>query len=598
MKTVRAADLFCGAGGTSTGLYKAADLLGKKVELLAVNHWPVAIATHSSNHKLASHLCHGLDGVDPRKIIKGGRLDLLVASPECTHHSNARGGRPMNDQSRASAWHVIRWLEALDVRGLIVENVREFQNWGPLGRDGRPIKSRKGELFQAWLGAIRALGYNVDHKVLNAADYGDPTTRQRLFVLAKKGRKTIVWPEPTHARDSGQDLFGARKPWRAAREIIDWSDSGTSIFNRKKSLSPNTIRRIQAGLRKFSGLDVELQPIIVKLYGTSDGASIDAPLPTVTGGGQHLAVATPAPFILPKEGIRRGNLPRSVEQPAQTVVPHHGLGYFVQPFLLGQQSGGEPRTTDAPAPTVATRGAIAKVEPFLTAHFGERAGQEPRVHSVDEPAPTVTRRGAGDLAVPFLLDANHGIKNPDESQERRAQSVDEPIGVVTGSRGKAIATPFVVGAGGPSFAGEPKSLEEPLGTVVAKNSRAFIVPQFSEQGPRSVERPVPTITTTSRGIGVVTACLVKYYGTGDASSVDKPMGTVTGRPHHALLVTFTNGEKKILDIRFRMLKTRELARAQSFPDDYVFTGNTEQVVKQIGNAVPVGVSTALCLVMI
>lgn len=201
MRAIHAADLFCGAGGTSFGLYMAADELGLDVDLLAINHWPVAIATHSKNHKFARHLCTGLDTVDPRKVVPSGRLDLLVASPECTHHSNARGGRPMSDQSRASAWHIVRWAEALRIENIIVENVREFMSWGPLGSNGRPLKSRTGETFQAWLNALRSLNYRVEHRILNAADYGDPTTRQRLFVLAKLNNRPVHWPQPSHTSD-------------------------------------------------------------------------------------------------------------------------------------------------------------------------------------------------------------------------------------------------------------------------------------------------------------------------------------------------------------------------------------------------------------
>lgn len=593
MKNIHAADLFCGAGGTSTGLYMAADDLKVSVNLIAVNHWPVAISTHSANHKEALHLCHGLDGVDPRKIIPGGRLNLLMASPECTHHSNARGGRPMSDQSRSSAWHVVRWLEALDVRALIVENVREFASWGPLGANGRPLKSRKGELFQAWLAAIRAIGYTVDSKILNAADYGDPTTRQRLFVLAKKGRGPIVWPEPTHAKDPSRDLLGTRQKWRAAREIIDWTDVGTSIFNRKRSLSPNTIRRIEAGLRKFSGIDVDLKPFLVKLYGTSDASDIESPVPTVTGGGNHLGIAEP--FILPKEGIMGGNKPRSVDDPAQTVVPHHGLGYIVQPFLLGQQTPAAPRSTDDPVPTVAGKGAIALVQLFIAEYHGGPSSKD-RIKTVDDPLPTQTCEPRFGLAQPFMMSAG----GPDVAP----RSTEEPAHTVLTRDHIGIATPFIAGAGGPSGAGTPQSVEEPLGTVIGENHRAIIVPVTHLDGPgadaaarvRSEDEPLMTVTGAHRGeLGVVQTFLVRYNGTSGPQSVDDPIGTLTGKDRYALIVTFANGDRKLLDILFRMLRPRELARAQGFPDDYQFTGKTGDVVKQIGNAVPVNLAKALCM---
>lgn len=218
-KLIYAVDLFCGAGGTSTGLLKACEDLGYRLNLLAINHWDVAIATHSANHHYAQHICENLDNVNPRKVIPSGFLDILIASPECTHHSNARGGKPRSDQSRASAWHVLRWAEALRINNILIENVREFQSWGPLGVNDMPLKSRKGETFRAFLIALASLGYKVDYKILNAAYYGDPTTRERLFIIAQKGRKPIKWPEPTHTPDGSSNLFGKTKHWRTAREI-------------------------------------------------------------------------------------------------------------------------------------------------------------------------------------------------------------------------------------------------------------------------------------------------------------------------------------------------------------------------------------------
>jgi DNA (cytosine-5)-methyltransferase 1 len=232
-KKLHAADLFCGAGGTSTGLVQAAHEVGyDEVKLVAVNHWDVAIATHTANHPGAKHLCETLDNVNPRTAVPSGYLDILVASPECIHHSNARGGTPMNDQSRASAWHICRWAEALYIKTILVENVPEFESWGPLGSNGRPLESKKGALFQNFLDALRSLGYTVDYKLLNAANYGDATSRTRLFVMAKRGRCKIEWPTPTHTADGATTLFGPTQKWRAAREIIDWSLEGHTRVSR------------------------------------------------------------------------------------------------------------------------------------------------------------------------------------------------------------------------------------------------------------------------------------------------------------------------------------------------------------------------------
>lgn len=676
---VTAADLFCGAGGTSTGLVLAVEELEReygvkiRLDLVAVNHWDVAIATHSANHKFAQHKCSGLTGVEPRSVIPG-YLDLLVASPECTHHSNARGGKPMNDQSRSSGADVVRWIRELRPSMVIIENVREYRTWGPLGKNGRPMKSRKGEYFQQFLADIRALGYQTDDDLLNCADYACPTTRTRLFVYCKKTQwpQPIVWPEASHAKASKEPmLVGALPKWLTARDhVIDWNDHGQSIFNRKRPLSPNTMRRIEAGLKKFSGID--LGGYLVKLYGTSDAASADLPVPTITGGGGHIGLAVPFQIRTDCGGGKTAGF-RGIDDPAATVVGSGGLGvvdpqafvvtashgvddktgnerraksaeeplgavtgsndYAVaEPFLLGQQSQYVPRSTDEPVPTVAGKGAISKIEPFMVAHFGEREGQEPRTHSVDDPAPAVTSRGAAELAVPFVteyhatqeggnervravedplptLDCSNrfGLTEPfmmsAGGPEVAPRSVEDPAHTVLTRDHIGVAAPFIAGAGGPTGMGHPQSIDEPLKTVIGVNHRAVIVPVTHPDAPgadpaartQSVDEPLKTITGAHRGeIGVARAFLVQYNGTAETRSVDEPVGTVTSKPRFALLVTFTNGEKVLLDILFRMLRPRELARAQSFPDDYVFTGKTEDIVKQIGNAVPVNMAKALC----
>jgi DNA (cytosine-5)-methyltransferase 1 len=355
-KTIRAADLFCGAGGTSKGLRRACERLSCRLDLTAINHWPTAIATHRANQPDARHICERLEHVDPRRVVPGGRLDLLVASPECTHHSVARGGRPVSDQQRASAWTVLRWAEALWIRSILIENVPEFASWGPLDSRGRPLRHRAGETYRAFLGALRSLGYHVDARVLTAADYGDPTTRRRLFILADRRRRPR-WPEATHAPRPVAASQGL-PAWRNARGIIDWSIPGQSIFTRQRPLAPATLRRIEAGLRKFGGRSAE--PFLVILRNHSTARGLDEPAPTVTTSGAHLALC--------------------------------------QPFLLGQQSGAAARTVDDPAPTIATGGAVSLIEPFI---FANRTNNAPR--RVDEPVPTLCTGNHMGLVEPFLV---------------------------------------------------------------------------------------------------------------------------------------------------------------------------------------------------
>lgn len=409
----RIADLFCGAGGTSTGILQACADLGHRADLLAVNHWPTAVNTHTLNHPGVRHLCETLENIAPQRVIKGGRLNLLAASPECTHHSNAAGGRPKNDQSRATAWHICRWASDLRVDNIMIENVREFQNWGPLGANGLPLKSRKGETFKAFIQSLRSLGFNVDHRVLNAADYGDPTSRQRLIVLARRG-KPVIWPEKTHGKPDGEaDLFNRDlQPYRTARDIIDWSCKGQSIFRRKKSLSPNTLRRIAAGLRKFGGTSAE--PFLVMLYGTGETRDLNRPMPSVTAGGQHIGLAEPFLVTMEHQGSER-----SIDRPLPVITTAKGGAIGVcEPFFIPKYSKDPALSVDRPLPTQTTKDCVALIQPIL---LGQQSGHNGS--PVSAPCPTIATSGAIGLVEPFIV-KYYG-------NERAAESVNEPLDTVT-----------------------------------------------------------------------------------------------------------------------------------------------------------------------
>lgn len=415
---MKIADLFCGGGGETRGIVQAAAAAGVRLDLAAVNHWQVAIETHRLNFPQARAYCQDIAALNPLDVFGArDRLDLLWASPECTHHSVARGGRPRSEQGRASAWLILKWLSELYVRRVILENVPEFVSWGPLGADGKPLKSGRGKTFEAFVAALRALGYTVDWQVLCAADYGDPTTRRRLFLQAVRGGARILWPEPTHTQEPS--LF-AREPWRAAREIIDWSIKGQSIFDRKRPLAPSTMRRIAAGVRRYWGRWA--QPFLAAIDHNGSGLdraySLDEPLRTVTTENRFALVE---PFLVPQYGERDGQGPRThaIGEPCPT-VPASGGGKFglVEPFLAVLQGTGVSRELDEPAPTVTASGNhLGLVEPFI---LHQDAPGRPR--SVDEPVPAVRARNGHGLVEPFIV-PYYGTGAPDR--------VTEPLASVT-----------------------------------------------------------------------------------------------------------------------------------------------------------------------
>jgi len=293
----------------------------------------------------------------------------------------------------------------------LIENVPEIIKWGPLNSSNQPIKNRAGEYFRLWKHMFRKQGYEFDFRILNSANYGDATTRKRFFAMARNDGKPIRWPEPTHGRTTTKGL----KRWRSAREIIDWSIPGRSVFDRKRPLSPNTVRRIVAGLWKYSSY--EMRPFIVLLEHSllqpeKRVQDIDMPLPTITTAkGGAIALATP--FLLPVEGIYRGNTAKSIDDPVGTIT-QRGYGGIVESFILSQASGGSPRSVSDPVPTIPTGGAHALVSAFLSEYHG---GNPNRNSSVMAPVPTIDTQNRFALVEPYLIQYNgnsevSGIEEP------------------------------------------------------------------------------------------------------------------------------------------------------------------------------------------
>lgn len=528
-RTFSIADLFCGAGGTSTGAVRAAKEAGLNPQLTAVNHWPRAIETHAANHPEARHLCTAIDAIDPRALFRLGELDLLLASPECMHHSVARGGRPVNDQSRATAWCVVRWAEALQPSVILVENVPEFLDWAPIGTNGRPLRSKRGEVFRGWVSALESLGYRVAWRILCAADFGDPTTRRRLFIQAVRGRRKVCWPEPTHSPSGDGELF-AKDRYRSAREIINWNHVSRSIFDPgRRPLSENTLKRIEIGLRKYG-----LRAFLVPQQSRHETRGLDRPLQTVTGSATG-------------EGL-------------------------CEPFLVtcSHRGGDNRRVHDLknPVKTLTATGNLGICEPFIVqANFGDR--HESRVTSIDEPLKTVLGSNIHALCEPWIQRVGHYGKDGEGAPNLRG--VDEPLSTVTTKQEHALAEPYLVKLRGTSEDQinnhSSQTVDGPLPTITAGGGHLglcepFLTPYYGASSAVSIDEPLDTVTCKGR-FGLV-----------------QPTLTI-------------NGEQYLLDIHFRMLQPDELSRAQGFPEDYVFTGTKTEITKQIGNAVPCGLARAL-----
>lgn len=388
-------DLFAGGGGASTGIFLAT---GRHPDV-AVNHKPAALAVHAANHPSTRHEVEDVFDVNPRRVTGGKPVGLLWMSPDCTHFSKAKGGKPRDKGTRSLAWVAIRWASEVRPRVIILENVEEFVTWGPLCDAGQPIAHRKGETFAEWLRALHALGYRTEHRTLVAADYGAPTTRKRLFLVARCDGEDIVWPEPTHGR-------GRAHPWRTAAEIIDWTIPCPSIFDRPRPLADATLRRIAEGVRRYV-LEAP-RPFIVSYYGSSSsGRGADAPLPTATTRDRFgLVVPT---LIQTGYGERPGQTPRvpGLDKPLGTVVA--GGGRLVAAFLTKHYGGVVGHEVDRAIGTITTQdhhslttATLAPAEPdrreqvraFLVKYYGASGRAETQQQSLLEPLHTVTAGGS------------------------------------------------------------------------------------------------------------------------------------------------------------------------------------------------------------
>lgn len=398
-------DNFAGGGGASTGIEAA---IRRPIDI-AINHDPVAVAMHRANHPNTRHYVEDVWAVDPKEAAAGRPVGLAWFSPDCTQFSRAKGGKPVDKKIRCLAWVVIRWAKEVGPRVILLENVEEFQDWGPLDDNDMPIKDKAGETFEEWLRALTALGYTIEHRSLVAADFGAPTTRRRLFLVARRDRERLAWPEPTHGP-------GRSVPWRSAAEVIDWTLECPSIFGRKRPLAEATLKRVAAGIQRY--VVGSAQPFIIPVTHQGDARvhSVGEPLRTVTAAHRS-ELALVSPFV-----VRHGHYSTLS---GAGLVEGAGAGTF----------RGQP--LERPLATVCATNDKHLVCPVIIKHYGGVVG-----HGVTRPIGTVTATDHHALATAFLVKGREG-----RSEEVRAFLVK------------------YYGAGGSS---QTSRVEDPLHTITAK----------------------------------------------------------------------------------------------------------------------------------
>lgn len=561
-------DCFAGGGGASTGIYLA---LGRHPDI-AVNHDRAALAMHRANHPSTLHVSRNIYQVDPMDLVGRRRVGLLWASPDCKHFSKAKGGKPVKRNIRDLAWTVVTWAKRARPRVILLENVEEFRTWGPVVPDGaggyRPCPDRQGQTFEAWVRELRRLGYRVEWRELRACDYGAPTIRKRLFVIARRDGQPIRWPEPTHgAPDSPEVLAGKRLPWRTAAEIIDWSLPCPSIFETseailerhgvraKRPLADATLRRIARGVMRYV-VDAARPFLVVCNHGGDGfrGQSLDEPMPTLTASRDAFGLVSPVVTYGQQGG---GN--RSAALPLHTVTASaKDQNAVIAAFLAQHNSdsrradGVNPgRPADAPLATLTATGSqqgliAAHVTIFNTGSVGS---------GCDAPLPTVT--------------ANSYVQRPGGAA---------PLGVVAAH----LSRQFGASTG--------SALDAPVGTITAGGAgKAALVAasmmslRGSDRRAYPVDAPVRTASAGGSHEALIAAFLDSYYGTSEAAAIDRPMGTDTTRDRRSLVTVEVDGATyALVDIGMRMLTPRERFAAQGFPVDY----QIETGIDADGSALP------------
>lgn len=544
-------DLFCGAGGTSTGVENAryADEQCAKV-IACVNHDANAIASHAANHPDALHFTEDIRTlelsplvahVERMKKIYPDALVVLWASLECTNFSKAKGGQPRDADSRTLAEHLFRYIESIDPDYIQIENVEEFMSWGDMDEHGHPISKDKGRCYEKWKRNVRKYGYDFDWRILNAADYGAYTTRKRFFGIFAKRGLPISFPEPTHCKDGKNDMFCRLEKWKPVKDVLDFSDEGESIFCRKKPLAEKTLERIYAGLIKFVAGGKEA--FIVKYNSMSrtgkyQAPSVDEPCPVVATQGR-LALAK--------------------------------VNFVHSSFVSAYYGNGHNHSVEQPAPTVTTKDRLSLVNTsFLCSYNFKDTGK-----NINLPCPTLLTKDRLALVNSVFIDNQYGTGKP--------TSIELPVGTVTTvpKFNMVSCKPWIMNT---AFSNVGSSIEQPSQTITANRKWHYLMnPQFASAG-GSVNNPCFTLIAR---MDKMPPYLVEVEGgIGIQVTLDDSPMTIKIKEFMALY--------GIIDIKMRMLRIAELKKIMGFPEDYVLIGPQSDQKKFIGNAVEVNMARVLC----
>ena len=597
-------DNFAGGGGASTGIELAT---GRPVAI-AINHDPAAILMHKTNHPYTEHLQASVWDVDPVKVCAGRPVGLAWFSPDCKHFSKAKGAALVDRNIRGLAWIVLRWAGTVRPRVIILENVEEFTTWGPV-RKGKPVKKKAGQTFRKWLSQLEALGYQVEHRELVAADYGAPTTRKRFVLIARCDGRPIVWPERTHApRDSAEVRQRKLKPWRAAAEIIDWTVPMYSVFETKEEikakygvnairpLADNTLRRIIRGVDKFTIKSGD--PFIVQGKFQNGPQSVKRPLTTVTAVGAH-EIVNPVmqPFLADCNHSGDGHLAKA-EEPLGTITQKCTKGICATvlapvTFPNTHHSVGSP--ANQPVHTITSAGNQVLAAANLIQYHTEQGKDYARTNGLTDPLPTVDASNRYGLTSAHLTEYfGNGVP----------LDLREPLHTVTSHDREALTSVVLhsIHAGG--YHGKGNSPEEPLNTITAAGGlmlAAHHITEFKGQDiGQDINRPLRTITA-SAGQFSVTSTIIHKYESGNGMERWPEIRALLNKycgyhlaDDEVLLLCIGGTWWFISDIQIRMLQPRELFAAMGFPTDYAIdfidpnTGKPypkSQQVARCGNAV-------------